>query len=158
MNAKFPEVAHHNPAGLLVGRQIAAITPRLLIGRKNRTVGLRFPLVQVDFRAFLLDENPGRADIAVDEFGRAFACFRVIDGDCLFKADELVRLCDAIDFLQQCQPKGLCLLLLVATALPVGGKLFCRGSSLCVCHGMALRMIIFFPILAQDSCVFQSVS
>ena len=55
MDAKFFKVADYNPAGLLIGRQIAAVTPRLLIGRQNRAVGLRFTLVQVDFRAFLLD-------------------------------------------------------------------------------------------------------
>ena len=54
---------------------------------------------------------------------------------------------------------GLCLLLFIAAVFPVGGKLFCGGSALCVCHGMALRLFfLFFYILAQDSCFFQSVS
>ena len=159
MDAKFFEVADHNPTGLLVSRQIAAVTPCLLIGRQNGAIGLRFTLVQVDFRAFLLDENAGRTYIAVNEFRRTFARFSVIYGDCLFKADELVRLCDTIDFLQQRQPKGLCLLLFIAAVFPVGGKLFCGGSALCVCHGMALRLIfLLLYILAQDSCFFQSVS
>lgn len=98
-------------------------------GDSREPSGLLDGLVQLFPQALLLNEDMGRWDKAVDEAG-------VIQHDLIFKGDELVRLLHPVDLLEQGQPKGLAVALLIALALPVGGKLFRGGAALCICHGL----------------------
>ena len=134
VDTELPEIAHHDPAGLLIGGQIAAVAPCLLIRGEERAVGLHLALIEIDLCAFLLDQNTGRANIAVDEFGGAAACFGVVNGDSLFKAYEFFGFGDIVDLLKQTEPERLSLLLFIAAVCPIGGKLFCGQTAFRIWH------------------------
>ena len=101
-----------------------------------RSVRLLDGLVQLFAQAFLLNQDVGGGDKAVDEAG-------VIQHDLIFKGDEFVRLLHPVDLLEQRKPKGLTVALLVAFTLSIGGKLFRGGAALCICHG-GIPPVAFF--------------
>ena len=140
MYIELLKVANDNPTRVFVRRHIAAVAPRLLIGREQRTVRLLVALAKINVRALLLDQNARRGDIAVDELGGALARPYIVHLDAALKVNKLVRLRNAKNLGKQCHPKGLRFLFLVPAPFPIGGELLCGGSALGVCHIVALRV------------------
>ena len=69
VNLKFLEVADHNPAWNLVIRQIPGIAAGLLIRGQHTAVRLLVPFPQINVPAFLLNQDTGGFNIAVNEAG-----------------------------------------------------------------------------------------
>ena len=134
VDMEFPEIADDDPPGLLGLGHISAIPAGLLIGRQKGAVRLPVPFSKVNILSFLLDQHPRLRNVPINEFGGAFSGFGVIHLDTLLKADVLFRFLYAKNLLQKRQPKCLCLLLFVATPLPVLGELFGRCSLFCIVH------------------------
>ena len=120
IDSDFAEIAHDNPLCFFRQRQIVVISLRLLKRGEFCAVALLFCVVDVDFRAFLLDNRPRFCNVSVDELGRA-------DFHALFKVDNLCRVHHAQDVLQQSNPKPLRLLLFVAPSRPIFSKFFSRA-------------------------------
>ena len=142
VDMEFSEIADDDPAGLFGLGKIAAIPPGLLIGRKQGAIGLPVTFPQVNIHPLLLDQHSRLRDVTVNEFCRTFSGFGIIDFDAPLEADGFFWFLYAKNFLQQCQPKSLCFLLLIAVFLPIQGKLFGCRSLFCVVHNF-LPVTIF---------------
>lgn len=128
VDVELGKVAGDDPPGPLGVGQLGGVAFGLLERGQQGTVGLLDGLVQLFAQALLLNEDMSGRDKAVNETG-------VVQHNLIFKGDELVRFLYPVDLLEQGQPKGLAVALLIALALPIGGKLFRSGAALCICHG-----------------------
>ena len=148
IDVELGKVAGDDPPGSLGVGQFGGIPFGLLERGQQGAVRLLDGLVQLFAQAFLLNQDVGGGDKAVDEAG-------VIQHDLILKGDELVRLLHPVDLLQQGQPKGLAVAFFVTLSLPVGGKLFCGGAALCICHG-GIPPVAFFYRIPYKTAFFQS--
>lgn len=135
VNMEFLEIANDNPARVQIMRQIPGITPRLLIRRQHRAVGLPVSLVQVNILPLLLDQYAGRLNQTVNKAG-------VVQLHAHLKINVLVRLGYAINLLQKRHPESLRFLLFVAASLPVGRKFFRGRSFFHIGHGASSCVIL----------------
>lgn len=118
--------------------------PPLLERGQHGSVGLAFPLLEADPHAFLLNQDAGGGQIAVNLF-RGSRSITVIDLYPSFKFDDRCRLLNAVYILKQGQPKSLCLLFLIVMVLPVCCKLGGGTASFGIRHNSAFRTILIIP-------------
>ena len=137
VDVELPEIAYHDPPGVLVVGQIARVTAGLLIGRQHGAVGLLVAPPQVDVRPLLLNEDTGILDISVNEAD-------MVQLHRTLKLNGLLRLRHTVDIPKQVDPETLGLLLLVAPACPIGCKLLRRRPLLHICHDFRSSWVLIY--------------
>ena len=112
------EIAGHDPARVLRYGQLQNVPFGLFKRCQQRPVRLLDGLVQILAQPFLLNQNMGRGNHAINKAG-------VVEVDLLLKLNELLRVFDSIHITKQRQPERLTFALFVALIFPVGGKVLC---------------------------------
>ena len=94
VDVEFFEIADDDPARVMIMRQIARITTRLLRWCKHLTIRLLVAPAQINVLSLLLNQNTGRLNKAINEAG-------VTQLNAHLKIDKLIRFSHAKHLLQK---------------------------------------------------------